>query len=106
MGAFGSAAELRSITGGGVMEGTAQYLLIFHLKRVLQLRNSNNIIWSKGFRSGALACGGVTQLFVALFVGVVPRVSRLLAALTGVRAFCVERSKDDLLGRRWQGGCA
>ncbi len=52
--ALGGAAELGSIRGG-VMEGTAQHLLIFHFKGLLQLNGGGNIILTKRFRSGALA---------------------------------------------------
>lgn len=96
-GALRGAAELGCIRGG-VMEGMAQHLLVFHNKRLLQLSNSYNIFLPKRFRSGALAGGRVAQLFVAFFVGVVSRVPRPLAALTGVRALRVVRSEDDLAG--------
>ncbi len=86
------------------MEGTAQRLLIFHFKRLFQLSDGSNIVRPKRFRSGALAGRRVAHLFVAFFSGVVSRVSRLLAALTGVRALRVKGSIDDLPGRRWQGG--
>lgn len=85
------------------MTGTARHLLIFHFERLLQLSDSGDIVRPKRFGSGALAGRRVAHLFVAFFVGVVSRISRLLAALTGVRALRVTWSIDDLPGRRWQG---
>lgn len=102
MRALRGAAELGGIKGG-VMEGMTQRLLKFHFKRLLQLNDSSSIIWPKRLWSGALACRRIAHLFVAFFVGVVSRVSRLLAALAGVRALRMKWSIDDLPGGRRQG---
>lgn len=96
------AAELGSIRGG-VTEGMAQHLFFFHFERLLQLSVSVNVVRPERFRSGALAARRVAHLLVAFFVGVVSRVTCLLAAITGVRALRVKRSINDLPGRRRQG---
>lgn len=100
MRAIRGAAEAAGIRGG-VTE--AKILLIFHFERLFQLSDSSAIVRPERFRSGASVGRRIAHLFVAFFVGVVSRVSSLLAALTGVGALGVKRSIDDLAGRRWQG---
>lgn len=73
----------------------ARNLFVFHLEGLLG--SSVGVIRAEGLGSRGLAAGRVAHLFVALFVGVVSRVSRLLTALAGVRAL---RVKDLRGGRR------
>lgn len=69
------------------MEGMSWRLLVLHFKGLLQLTNGGDVVRSKRLGSGASAGGRVAHLFVALFVGVVSRVSGLLAAFATVGAF-------------------
>lgn len=80
--------------GGGVPTWLAQNSLVFHLEGLLDV--SVGVLQAKGVGSGVVAGGRAAHPIVALLVGVVTRVSRLLAALAAVGTL---RGKD-LLGWR------
>lgn len=88
-----AAAGPRSIRRGAPTR-PAPNLLVFHRER--RLRVSRDVTRATGPGSGVLAGGRVAHLFVAVFIGVVSRVSGLPAAVAAVGALRVE----DLAGRR------
>lgn len=90
---FWGASGLGSL-GGGVPTRLAQNRFVFHPEGLLPF--SVGVLQAKGVGSGVPAGGRAAHLFVALLVGVVTRVSRLLAAFAAVGAL---RGKD-LLGWR------
>lgn len=83
--------------GGGVPTRLPQNRFVLHLEG---LRGSSvGVVRAEGVGPGVLAGGRAAHLLVALLVGVVARVGRLLAALAAVGAL---RGKD-LLGWRRHG---
>lgn len=75
--------------GGGAATRPARSRFVFHLEGLFH--SSARVIRAEGVGSGELAGGRAAHLLVALLVGVVTRVRRLLTALAGVGAL---RGKD------------
>lgn len=84
--------------GGGVPTRPPQNRFVFHLEG--RLLFSVGVVQAEGVGSGVLAGGRAAGLLVALLVGVVTRVGRLLAALAAVGAL----RGEELLGWRRRSG--